>query len=79
MRMADEHEFEDDEFQELEEDLPEGFEMEAAGEEDEEVNPGPTGKRLKNAWQRLDRRGESKWLKEQLSDWDDWDESIDAL
>ncbi len=24
-------------------------------------------------WQRLDRYMDSKWLREELSDWDDWD------
>ncbi len=27
----------------------------------------------RSAWQRLDARREEAWLKEQLSDWDDWD------
>ena len=26
------------------------------------------------AWRRLDERRDDKWLREQLSDWDDWDE-----
>jgi len=26
------------------------------------------------AWQRLDERNDDKWLKEQLADWDDWDD-----
>ena len=77
--MADEHEFEGDEFEELGEDLPEDFEVEASAGDDEKGDPKPTGKRVENAWQRLDRRGESRWLQEQLSDWDDWDESIDAV
>jgi len=25
------------------------------------------------AWQRLDERRDAEWLREQLSDWDDWD------
>lgn len=33
---------------------------------------------VQSAWQRLDERNDDKWLKEQLSDWDDWDESDDA-
>ena len=27
----------------------------------------------KTAWQRVERCAESRWLREQLSDWDDWD------
>ena len=27
----------------------------------------------RSAWQRLDARREEAWLREQLSDWDDWD------
>ena len=27
-----------------------------------------------SAWQRLDERRDAAWLREQLSDWDDWDE-----
>jgi len=34
----------------------------------------PEAEYSQNAWQRLDRRWESEWLREQLSDWDDWDE-----
>lgn len=27
----------------------------------------------KTAWQRVEQCAESRWLREQLSDWDDWD------
>ncbi len=27
----------------------------------------------RSAWQRLDARRDEVWLREQLSDWDDWD------
>lgn len=29
---------------------------------------------VQSAWQRLDERRDAKWLKDQLSDWDDWDD-----
>lgn len=31
--------------------------------------------RSQAAWQRLDDRREAAWLREQLEDWDDWDEA----
>ena len=30
------------------------------------------------AWRRLDERSDDQWLKEQLSDWDDWDADLDS-
>lgn len=29
----------------------------------------------RSAWQRLDERKDAAWLREQLSDWDDWDDA----
>ena len=29
----------------------------------------------RSAWQRLDERKDAEWLREQLSDWDDWDDA----
>jgi hypothetical protein len=34
----------------------------------------PGSKYSQSAWQRLDERRDAEWLREQLSDWDDWDE-----
>ncbi len=31
----------------------------------------------RSAWQRLDARREEAWIKEQLSDWDDWDDDTE--
>ena len=31
-----------------------------------------------SAWQRLDARREDAWLREQLSDWGDWDNDSEA-
>ena len=31
-------------------------------------------KGAQSAWQRLDERREEAWLREQLEDWDDWDD-----
>lgn len=30
------------------------------------------------AWQRIERRQESEWLRSQVVDWDDWDEYFDS-
>ena len=35
-------------------------------------------KRARTSWRRLEELKESKWLRAQLSDWDDWDEDNDA-
>ena len=32
----------------------------------------------KAAWQRIEQRRESAWLRDQLTDWDDWDVGIEA-
>ena len=30
------------------------------------------------AWQRIERRQESEWLRSQVVDWDDWDEYFET-
>lgn len=35
-------------------------------------------KRTRASWRRLEELKESKWLRAQLSDWEDWDESNDT-
>lgn len=30
------------------------------------------------AWRRIERRQESRWLRNQVVDWDDWDEYFDG-
>ncbi|MEO1203461.1 MAG: hypothetical protein AAFX10_12185 [Pseudomonadota bacterium] len=76
--MAEKHDFEDEEFEEFDDELPEDFDVEADGENDAGPDRVTSAERAEKAWQRLDRRGESRWLAEQLADWDDWDESLDA-
>ena len=76
--MTVEKDFEGDdiiEFDELDDEMPELQDVEAANDERvvERRNPAT------RAWQRLEERGESRWLREQLSDWDDWDENADAI
>ena len=34
--------------------------------------------RRQSAWQRLDERKDDAWLKDQLADWDDWDDDSGA-
>lgn len=31
-----------------------------------------------NAWQRVEQRAETEWLRRQLTDWDDWDEYFET-
>ena len=52
-------------------DIDEGIAGEIAA--DEAFNVGTQHKQSRSAWQRLETRREEAWLKEQLSDWDDWD------
>ena len=47
------------------------FDEDLAEEISFDVGPRTDGSR--SAWQRLDARREEAWLREQLSDWDDWD------
>ena len=41
---------------------------------DDDVDEAPGKIYVQAAWQRLDERKDDKWLKEQLADWDDWDD-----
>ena len=76
MAKEHEHEYEADEFDDFDLGLAQDFELDAFDEGDDDVSP--SAEYSKSAWQRLDRRWESEWLREQLSDWDDWDEYFEA-
>lgn len=76
MAKEHEHKYDADEFDEFEPGFSPGFELDAVDENAEVTLPGSGYRR--NAWQRLDRRWESEWLREQLSDWDDWDEYFET-
>lgn len=43
----------------------------------DDIDESRTGKYAQAAWQRLDERKDEQWLREQLSDWDDWDDDAD--
>ena len=74
--MAKENEYEADDFDEFDADFVQDVDLENF-DETEVVAKRPS-KRRQLAWQRLDQRWESEWLREQLSDWDDWDDALDA-
>jgi hypothetical protein len=74
--MSKEHEYDADEFDDFDIGFAQDLDRDTYDDGD-----GDTSRQTgysKNAWQRLDRRWESEWLREQLSDWDDWDEYFEA-
>ena len=52
------------------------FDMELFDET--EANGRPYGHYNRRAWRQLESRAESKWLRDQLEDWDDWDEYLET-
>ncbi len=58
------------------------LDLEQASELESEQTPlgtrAATAARRQSAWQRLDERKDDAWLKDQLADWDDWDEDAGA-
>ena len=74
--MANENEYEAEEFDEFDAGFMQDTDPDTFGEP-EIVTMRPS-KRRQLAWQRLDQRWEAEWLREQLSDWDDWDEYFDT-
>lgn len=84
--MAEDNDYDaDDDFDELDEldeldsDIIKSFDDSAANDEAPVIRRSASANARSNVWQRLDSRWENQWLREQLSDWDDWDESADAI
>lgn len=57
-------------------DLEYSYESDEEGDSiDDTTRDGPAASECGlAAWQRIERRQESQWLRSQVVDWDDWDE-----
>lgn len=47
--------------------------------EDTHAGKRPNSHYSRRAWRQLESRAESRWLRDQLVDWDDWDEGDEYL